>query len=124
MGNPFSEMDSDEAMNQLFLKNAVALGRDMKPASGRRGGSTDMANVSHYFPTIHPMLGIGDGSPQMHSPDFADFAAGPKADRALIDAALAMAYTAADFAADEVQRRRLLARIPLPTSGAGSELDN
>ncbi|MEO6309150.1 MAG: amidohydrolase, partial [Leifsonia sp.] len=54
-GPTYAEFRTDQAMADFFTQNSAALGRPLGPAS-RRGGSTDMANVSHFFPTIHPMI--------------------------------------------------------------------
>ncbi|WP_263247805.1 amidohydrolase [Saccharopolyspora rosea] len=104
---PYAEMRGDARMEELFRDNAAELGRALVPED-TRGGSTDMANVSHHFPTIHPMLDLGD-APPIHHPAFAEAAAGPGGDRAVRDAALGMACTVVDLATDPAERQRLLA---------------
>ena len=45
------------------MENAQDVGREMilqKDATRPGLGSTDMGNVSQIFPSIHPMLGIGE----------------------------------------------------------------
>lgn len=59
---------------------------------------TDMGNVSHAVRAIHPMLGLGDGTVTPHDPAFADLVVTAEADAALLDAAVAMAWTALDLA--------------------------
>jgi len=105
-GPVYAELRTDAATAELFGCNSAALGRPMHPAS-RRGGSTDMANVSHQFPTIHPMISLGEGCPPIHNQAFAEAAASPAGDNAIRDGALAMAWTCIDLATHTDTRRRL-----------------
>ena len=43
-------------------------------------GSTDMGNVSHRVPSIHPMLGVAPAGVIIHNPEFARYAASEKGD--------------------------------------------
>jgi hypothetical protein len=70
--------------------------------------STDMANVSLVMPSIHPYIGISSLPATNHQPDFAQACIAPAADAAILDAAVALALTAADAATDKTQRRRLV----------------
>jgi amidohydrolase len=106
---PYSEFDSDTAMESAYRANAEALGRQFAPARGLHGGSTDMANVSLAIPTIHPSIGIDCGDAVNHQPEFAAWCAEPTGDKAVLDGALAMAWTVIDLATSPQQRERLLA---------------
>lgn len=106
-GPDYAELRTDPVLAQLFADNSAALGRPLGPAS-RRGGSTDMANVSHRFPTIHPMISLGRDCPPIHNQAFADAAASATGDRAVWDGALAMAWTCVDLAVDAGYRAELL----------------
>ncbi len=106
-GPTYAEFRTDHAMAATFAQNSAAAGRPLAPAS-RRGGSTDMANVSHYFPAIHPMLALKTGCPPIHTPEFAAVAASTDGDKAVWDGALAMAWTCIDLALHETSRKRLL----------------
>lgn len=107
----YSEFVADEEMLAVYRRNAVALGRRFnEPGGSAMGASTDMANVSLAVPAIHPMLGIDSLPAVAHQPEFAAAAAGPAADQAVHDGALAMAWTAIDLALDPDQRERLMAR--------------
>ncbi|MEV7009494.1 amidohydrolase [Streptosporangium sp. NPDC051022] len=92
----YLDFRDDAGLAGLYAANAAALGR---PAPVERGpfAMTDMGNVSHAVRAIHPMLDIGSGDAVPHDASFADAAAAPVADRALIDAAVMMAWTAADL---------------------------
>ncbi len=71
--------------------------------------STDMGNVSLVVPSIHPYIGIGSLPAVNHQKEFAAHCVTQAADRALVDGAIGLAWTAADAALDEAIRGRLLA---------------
>jgi len=109
----YSEMCSDEELERLYHDNATALGRVFsdvpKEIAQRFAGSTDMANVSLALPTIHPMLGLDCLPAVNHQAEFAAAAITPTADRAVVDGAIAMAWTSIDAASTASVRDRLLA---------------
>jgi amidohydrolase len=108
-GEPYSEMRHDHDLSALYQRNAEALGRSFLDHSDRGAGSTDMGNVSLALPSIHPTIGI-DALPAVnHQPEFTAKCATPAADRAVVDGAVAMAWTAIDAAAEPALRDRLLA---------------
>jgi amidohydrolase len=106
---PYAEMRHDHELSALYQRNAEALGRSFVDRGDRGAGSTDMGNVSLALPSIHPTIGI-DALPAVnHQPEFAARCATPAADRAVVDGAVAMAWTAIDAATDPALRDRLLA---------------
>lgn len=110
---PYSEMRHDPDLAQSYRRNAEGLGRafvDAGPEMQRFAGSTDMGNVSLAIPSIHPMIGIASWPASNHQPEFTEHCATEAADRAVIDGAIAMAWTAIDAATDEAVRRRLASR--------------
>ena len=109
-GPRYSEFLTDEAMAALYRSNAEAIGRVFSNvAEGAMRASTDMGNVSLAIPSIHPLLAIDSLPAVNHQAEFAAAAASPAADRAVLDGALAMAWTTIALACDEVVRRRLSA---------------
>lgn len=104
----YKDMRHDGELAAIYRRHAESLGRvfdsDATPVS------TDMGNISHEVPSIHPMIGIETHGAVNHQKAFADACATPSADQAILDGALAMAWTVIDMAADERLRRRLLAR--------------
>ncbi|MET9294093.1 M20 family metallopeptidase [Streptomyces sp. NPDC003077] len=94
----YLDFRGDPALTALWRANARALGRP-EPSDRPPFACTDMGNVSRAVPSIHPVLDIGSGACGPHQPEFADAAASPEAERALLEGAVAMAWTAADFAA-------------------------
>ena len=109
---PYAEMNHDEGMAHLYRKNSEALGRPF-PNLGewetRPTGSTDMGNVSLAMPSIHPMIGINSLPAVNHQPEFTAHCVTPDADKALLDGALAMAWTCIDMATIPEVRGRLMA---------------
>ncbi|MCX5202979.1 M20 family metallopeptidase [Streptomyces sp. NBC_00237] len=93
----YLEFRSDPGLVTLWTANARALGR---PEPEVRGpfASTDMGNVSHVVPSIHPVLNIGATGCGPHQPEFTAAAATEEAERAMLEGALGLAWTAADFA--------------------------
>ncbi|WP_107425568.1 M20 family metallopeptidase [Streptomyces sp. CB02009] len=112
VGNDYADLRQDLAMGRSYLTAVRALGRDAKAEDPSiRGGSTDMGNVSHHVPTIHPMIGYDCGDTIMHNPEFTRYGTTPQADRAVLDGGLAMAWTALDLATDPDHRTTLLTRL-------------
>ncbi|HEX6819798.1 MAG TPA: hypothetical protein VF120_15585, partial [Ktedonobacterales bacterium] len=62
------------------------------------------------IPTIHPMIGIDSLPAVNHQPEFTAACATPAADQAIYDGALAMAWTAIEFATNDTLRERLLSK--------------
>ncbi len=113
----YSELRSDRDLARFYKANAEALGRffpDLGPALERFAGSTDMGNVSLALPAIHPMIGINSLPAVNHQPEFAAHCNTEVADKAVLDGALAMAWTIIDAATDEAVRQRLLTRAGGP----------
>ena len=107
----YAEMHHDRDIAAAYKRNAEALGRvfpEMKPEHRRFAASTDMGNVSLAMPSIHPMIGIRSWPAANHQPAFTEYCATEAADAAVIDGALAMAWTAIDLTTDEGLRARLL----------------
>ena len=108
---PYSEFRPDAEIGELYRRNAEAIGRTFPPLAPKKGGSTDMANVSLRMPTIHPMIHIDADGASNHQPEFTAACVTASADRAVRDGALAMAMTVADLATTAPVRERLL-RVP------------
>lgn len=97
---PFAEMIDNTAMGEAYAANAARLGRTvLDPAAVDRHvvGSTDMGNISHLVPSIHPMIKVAPDGVPIHSTAFAEHAASPAGDAAVIDGAKAMAMTVVDL---------------------------
>ncbi|HXH21125.1 MAG TPA: M20 family metallopeptidase [Dehalococcoidia bacterium] len=108
---PYAEMRQDPDLTRLYVANAAVLGREpgaMTPDLMKRAFSTDMGNVSQAIPSIHPGISLECFPDANHQPEFAAHAASAAGDRAVLDGALLLAWTAVDAATDAGLRRRLL----------------
>ena len=98
-GNAYSDMRHEPTMVELFDANSTALGRTLdRSAPGDPAGSTDMGDVSHVVPSIHPMLAIETNAAVNHQAEFAAATITDSGNRAIRDGALAMAWTIIDLA--------------------------
>jgi amidohydrolase len=91
----YMPMNNDDNMMSMYRNNAAyVVGEENVGKTGHRTGSTDMGDVGHVMPTIHPYAGgaIGTG----HGDDYLirDW------DNAVLNAAKAMALTVVDLLAD------------------------
>lgn len=103
IGHPFEDLVSNPVLVELFSANAKALGRDLaRGAEMPMAGSTDMGNVSHVVPALHPFLTINPGEAVNHQPEFAAHTITPDGDQAIHDGALAMAWTVIDVAEQDL----------------------
>ena len=119
----YAELVPDDWLADTYRRVITELGRTpMTPAEERNRavGSTDMGNVTTVLPAIHPTMAIDCGDAVTHQPEFAAAAATASADRAVLDGALAMAWTAIAAATDNAQRSRLLAGVAARLPGSAS----
>ena len=93
---PYDDLKTNETLSEIFNSNLRELGiTDIKEAKVT-GGSSDIGNVSHVAPTIHPYIGVTDCPMVGHSVEMANSTITSKAHDRLLIAALAMAYTGHD----------------------------
>ncbi len=95
----YADMINNQVMLDFYADNAVATGRVLSEprSSFAVVGSTDMGNVSHALPSIHPMIKIAPDHVAIHTPEFAHYAKSQSGDQAVLDGAKAMAMTVADL---------------------------
>ena len=108
---PYAELRQDPDMAAYYRSNAEVLGRVF--ASGQEVGvlgSTDLGNVSRVIPTIQPSIGLDCLPVVNHQPEFAAASVTDAGDRAILDGAVALAWTLIDTANDSKLRERLLQR--------------
>lgn len=94
------DLKTNWPLAKAYEANAIALGRDlMDPGLLPPGlaGSTDMGNVSHRVPSIHPMIAVSPPSVVIHNAEFAVYAKSERADQAIIDGAKGLAMTTLDY---------------------------
>ncbi|MGA9349453.1 MAG: M20 family metallopeptidase [Anaerolineae bacterium] len=94
----YANMIPNTVLADLFDANLAALGREVQlPEPNERMGSTDMGNVSHVVPALHPYVTIAPDEVAGHSPQFRAASASPEGYAGLLDAAKALAMTAIDL---------------------------
>jgi amidohydrolase len=96
----YMTMRTNMVLAQLFQANFEALGRRVGGGERRALGSTDMGNVSHMLPAIHPTIAVAPPEVAIHTEEFREYAASEEGHRALLDAAKALAMTCVDLLAD------------------------
>ncbi|MFE3942067.1 M20 family metallopeptidase [Streptomyces sp. NPDC059118] len=105
----YLDLRQDAALMASYARNLRATGREVPepgPVPQGTGGSTDMGNVTRAMPAIHPGLGVLGALGMPHTRRFAEEAASPAGDDAVLDGALAMAWTGLDLASDATWRVR------------------
>lgn len=110
---PYAQMVHDVDLASIYQRNAESLGRvfpDLGALAERAAGSTDMGNVSLAIPSIHPFIGINSLPAVNHQPEFTAHCITEYADKTIMDASLALAWTAIDITSDEGLRERLMAQ--------------
>jgi amidohydrolase len=107
----YLDLRNDTWLMERYSGHLSAFGRTAIPLpGGLSAASTDMGNVSHAVPSIHPMIGLRGVTAMPHTREFAAEAAGPAGDEALLHAAKLLARTATDLAATPERRAAYLAR--------------
>ncbi len=95
----YADLVDNEAMIELYERNLARCGRTLTEPSAQHAvvGSTDMGNVSHLVPSIHPMIAVAPPGVPIHTEEFAHHAGSEPGDRAVLDGARAMAATVVDL---------------------------
>jgi amidohydrolase len=94
----YANMVPSTVLADLFDANLTALGREvLLPLPSGRMGSTDMGNVSHVVPALHPYIAIAPEEVAGHSPEFRAASASAEGHAGLLDAAKALGMTAIDL---------------------------
>jgi amidohydrolase len=100
----YLDLKTNWPMAEAYQRNGEALGLEFFPVKdlpAGYAGSTDMGNVSHRVPSIHPCLGVAPLNVIIHNAEFARHAVSERADQAVIDGAKSMAMTALELMADK-----------------------
>jgi amidohydrolase len=103
----YLELRTSWPLAERYQRNAESLGRQFRPLETLPPGvqgTTDMGNVSHRVPSIHPMIAAAPSSCSIHHPEFAEHASSPRGLQAALDGAKAMAMTTIDFMTDAALR--------------------
>ena len=90
-------------------------GEDMQPAEF--GGSTDMGDVSHVIPAIHPLIGLNCPEYNLHTIEFREQTMTKAGDDAVKNGALALAMCGAEVLTDAELLSRIKAEFEEMKSG-------
>jgi amidohydrolase len=107
----YRDLVNNMALARRFGVHAEALGRHPRERDEAIGaGSTDMGDVSHVVPSIHPWLAIVEaGNAQCHERRFAEAAGSETGAHTALVAAKILARTAVDYLADSELRAEVSA---------------
>ncbi len=110
-GHDYVDLRQDPFLSGAY-KDALALRGRSVTIDERPMASTDMGNVSHVVPSIHPVIGYDVGGAVHHTAEFAAHGVSASADLAVLDGAYGLAMAAGAAAADPGERARLLDSRP------------
>jgi len=97
----YAEIIPNRIMANMFRTNLELLGRVVvDPDPNERMGSTDMGDLSHLVPSIHPYLSVAPENVAGHTIEFRDFCISDSGKSAMLDAAKALAMTTIDLFSD------------------------
>nr|KAG5696807.1 hypothetical protein BaRGS_012830 [Batillaria attramentaria] len=92
----YSNLINNNTLADLYDVNAATLGVNMEDTfGGKAAGSTDMGNVSHVVPSIHPMYTLNCQALN-HQREFTAVAGAPEAQPYTLAQGKALAMTALD----------------------------
>jgi amidohydrolase len=105
----YKDMRTNMPLARRFGAHLAALGRSAaEVVPGFVGGSTDMGDVSHVLPAIHPMIAIcAEGEATCHQRAFVAYAGSEQGLASTLIAAKAMALTAIDVLVDGKLRQEM-----------------
>lgn len=94
----YQEMIPNHVLAGVFKSNVESLGLTVEnPEPLERMGSTDMGDVSHIIPAIHPYLAIAPTNISGHTLEFKEYVISEAGKKAMLVAAKAMAMTVIDL---------------------------
>jgi amidohydrolase len=99
--DPYTDLRNNGVLAKLFEENLRHVGVEpVESVPWQGAGSTDMGNVSHVVPALHPTIGIASADVPGHSQAFLEASGSPRGYQAMVDAAKALAMTGVDLLAD------------------------
>jgi amidohydrolase len=111
----YDPMRNNLSLARLFADNMTTLGRKTDIYDPNSSfGSTDMGNVSQLVPSIHAFVSVADSGVQLHTTEFAGIACSDRGIQGAMDAAAAMAMTAADLLGDREALQKVTEEFQTP----------
>jgi amidohydrolase len=99
-------MKRNAVLETATTANMEALGITPDPDDGRRG-SSDIGNLSHYLPSLHPVLAIVEPEIPGHSVEFREATTTDRGRKTLLNAAKMLAMTAYDYLTSAEMRKQV-----------------
>ena len=99
-------MRRNVALEDAVRLNMEALDITIDADDGRRG-SSDIGNLSHYLPAVHPLLAIVGSDVAGHSVEFCEATTSERGRETLLNAAKLLAMTALDYLTSADLRQRV-----------------
>ena len=99
-------MKRNGALEDAIRMNMEALGLSIDDDDGRRG-SSDIGNLSHILPAVHPLLAIVGSDVAGHSVEFCEATTTDRGREVLLKAAKLLAMTALDYLTSADLRERV-----------------
>ncbi len=97
VGLTYRSRKVNKTLGEAFIENLKIIGEPIRPRPPGGGlGSSDIGNVSHEVPTIHPYVGIAEEDIASHSKEFAESSISEYGQEKMLVAAKALAMTAID----------------------------
>jgi amidohydrolase len=94
----YAEIIPSRTIAEIFADNLRALGHSLTPAQPNEPkGSTDMGNVSHVVPSIHPYIKAVDEGVPGHTVEFREGCFSPAGKDIMLSGAKALAMTAIEL---------------------------
>ncbi len=105
----YRDMKNNMTVARRFGEHLAGLGRKAYETDARVGaGSTDMGDVSHVVPSIHPYGAVVDeGQPNIHTHEFASATKSERGMETALVMSKAMARTAAEIMSDQKLREEM-----------------
>ena len=91
----YDNLVSNEVLASLFAENLKYFNVPFAKTT-KLSGSTDMGNVSHVVPAIHPKYAIGSGKESIHTRSFTNLTNTPSSHESTLTVAKCMAHTCLD----------------------------
>jgi amidohydrolase len=99
-------MKRNASLEDTIRVNMEALGISIDTDDGRRG-SSDIGNLSHYLPAVHPLLAMVGSDVAGHSVEFCEATTSDRGRQTLLNAAKLLAMTALDYLTSAELRERV-----------------
>lgn len=107
----YLDMKVNLTLADAYEANATSLGRRFIPFEALPLGGTDMSNVSHRLPVLHPLIACAPPHVMIHDPEFTHWAMSDLAEQALRDGTKAMVMTALDVLGNDSLRDAALSEF-------------